>query len=45
MATIDIILGTASEVDAATLLRADVNRDNEVLIADVNVIIDLILNN
>ena len=42
MTLIDIILSGEGCYDEATLLRADVNRDCEILIADVNCIIDLI---
>ena len=44
MTIIDIIIGGTSRYDAATLIRADVNRDSEILLADINNVIDLILN-
>ena len=40
-ALISIILG--GEADDATLIRADVNEDGEINIADVNALIDIIL--
>ena len=45
MIVIDIILGSSMYRDAVTMIRADVNRDGEIQLGDVNSVIELILKN
>ena len=43
MTLVDLIIGSGADSDAATRFRADVNRDGEIQLSDINRVIDMIL--